>query len=240
MTSCECISLWHNNNHPKIFHPTSATICLVLCTLNSHTQQRGRRVLCQQSALQPSSAVCLFIPFISLHPAIPFFPQSNRWLHEGVPGFTLAHVFSKLPTLRGLHCLLSKVTKGKSWDVLTPRECVCLCWQSSRKEDIWENSCALRTRSCVYACGSRYSYTKFTLLSWESVRNCSCAALCVLYTLWFRANYRNRQAKFKSLLKTDHISLRLPWVPANVTNKSEVDMKQSGGSTCIRRCVARH
>ncbi len=187
---CDFLSVHYTLKQQQQSHNSFCVCAHQPCCLHfkpSHTTKR-RTCLVSASTQQPSLAVCLFIPFISLYPAVCYFPQPNRWLHEGGPGSALAHVLSKLPTLWCLYCRLGKVTEDKSCDVLTVHlecvcVCVCVCVCADKALDIWEKTCALCALCSVYVCGSRYSYTKFTFLSWESVRSCSCAALCVLYSV---------------------------------------------------------
>lgn len=69
------------------------------------------------------SISCLFSSFISLNPAIPLFPQPNRWLHKRVPRFPPAHV----STLNSTVTLLSPYegVRTQSRDVLMAWLCVC-------------------------------------------------------------------------------------------------------------------
>lgn len=80
-----------------------------------------------------------FSPFLSFHPAAwPHQPPLPTTLigdssGRAVSGFNPACVCFELTTLWCLYCLLAKVTEDKSWDVLTPWECLCLCWQRYKK-----------------------------------------------------------------------------------------------------------
>lgn len=70
--------------------------------------------------------------------------------------------------------------------------------------NLQKNSCMETVQFRVYLDRSSYSYTKFTLVSWDWAR--SRTSLCVYSLHWpIQAKYRNRSANFKYLLQTiDH------------------------------------
>ena len=61
--------------------------------------------------------------------------------------------------------------------MLTPQKGVGVCADKATEKQTYEK--LLSTVQCtlcsVYVSGSSYSYTKFTLFSWESMRSCSWA-----------------------------------------------------------------
>lgn len=117
-------------------------------------------------------------------------------------------------------------------------ECVCLCWQNYRKPDVRIFLCALYTEQCLSVQIMFHIHKVYISLmggSEELLLCCTLLAAQCLQTL-IPANYRNRHAKFKSLLQTIfHISMRSPY-----KCESEVNVKPDRGSKCIIQCVVLH
>lgn len=93
-------------------------------------------------------------------------------------------------------------------------ECVCLCWQSYRKPDVRIFLCTLYTEQCLSVQIMFPIHKVYISLMGgsEELRLCCTLLTAQCLQTLVPANYRNRHAKFKSLLQTIfHISMRSPY-----------------------------
>ncbi len=163
--------------HPQLSVPMCG---LQLCTLNSITQQREGRVLCQHPLSGP---LCLFVCSFHLYLSIQPSPTSHSLIGDSMR--------ECLDSLQLMSCLwINNIVMS----LLSPRQgvsrqkaemclhhdtecvCVCVCADEAKEKQSYEKLLAHSVHH-VYVCGSHYPHTKFTLVSWELVRGCSCAVL---------------------------------------------------------------
>ena len=109
--------------------------------------------------------VCPFHLYPSVHPAVPHFPQPNRWLHVRLCGLTPAHVVSKLPTLWHLYCVRPRQGDGrqKLRYADTMRECVSA--DKATEKQSYEQLLVCSVHRAVFMCADRVTHIQSLYIS---------------------------------------------------------------------------